>query len=191
MPGSTSFPGIFYGCFVGSVVSSILIIEGRRTKDFLLERARTTHAVFDDLGIVHEYLESEGKAHTWDFWVDCVIDFLPRFSRMIPRVPNWLLKKVAIMGATDKLVCPCRSPVSISRLKMTRVPMSHSLTILENREKFWNSEIYNNLLSIYQESGRHDCVTQCCTVRITRSRNTRQWLSSGMGIARNNPMPCE
>jgi len=55
------------------------------TKDFLLERAQTTHAIFNELGIKHAYFEREGKAHTWDFWVDSVIDFLPQFSRLISR----------------------------------------------------------------------------------------------------------
>ena len=54
--------------------------------DHLLERAQKTIAIFKELGIQHQYNELPG-AHTWKFWMDRVIDFLPLFSNSIPDTP--------------------------------------------------------------------------------------------------------
>ncbi|MCB1098096.1 MAG: esterase [Verrucomicrobiae bacterium] len=50
-------------------------------KDFLFEKNQALHAKFDEAGVKHEYVVTEGDNHSWPVWRRYLVAFAPRAFR--------------------------------------------------------------------------------------------------------------
>jgi enterochelin esterase-like enzyme len=50
-------------------------------KDFLFEKNQKLHATFDEAGIKHDYVITEGDDHSWPVWRRYLVEFAPKIFR--------------------------------------------------------------------------------------------------------------
>ena len=50
-------------------------------QDFLFEKNELAHAAFENAGLKHDYVVTEGDDHSWPVWRRYLVDFLPKLFR--------------------------------------------------------------------------------------------------------------